>query len=48
MNETLYAKSREALVQYRIERAEEPVKEAELLANESPITSEAQPERQAI
>ena len=35
MNETLDAKSREALVQYRIERAEETVKEAELLANES-------------
>ena len=35
MNETLDAKSREALLQYRIERAEETVKEAELLANES-------------
>ena len=35
MNETLDEKSREALVQYRIERAEETVKEAELLANES-------------
>lgn len=35
MNETLDAQSREALVQYRLERADETLKEVEILANES-------------
>ena len=35
MNETLDEQSREALVKYRLERADETIKEAELLAKES-------------
>ena len=35
MNETLDAQSREALAQYRLERADETLKEVEILANES-------------
>ena len=35
MNETLDDQSREALVQYRLERADETLKEVEILANES-------------
>ena len=35
MNETIDAQSREALVQYRLERADETLKEVEILANES-------------
>ena len=35
MNETLDTQSREALVQYRLERADETLKEVEILANES-------------
>lgn len=35
MNETLDAPSRDALVQYRLERAAETLKEVEILANES-------------
>lgn len=35
MNETLDAQSRDALVQYRLDRADETLKEVEILANES-------------
>lgn len=35
MNETLDALSRDALVQYRLDRADETLKEVEILANES-------------
>lgn len=35
MNETLDEKSRKALVDYRLDRAEETIKEAELLAKEA-------------
>lgn len=37
MKETLDEESRKALVQYRLERADETVKEAELLAGESAL-----------
>lgn len=35
MNETLDAQSRDALLQYRLDRADETLKEVEILANES-------------
>lgn len=41
MNETLDALSRDALVQYRLERADETLKEVEILANESHFNAAA-------
>lgn len=41
MNETLDAQSRDALVQYRLERAAETLKEVEILANESHFNAAA-------
>lgn len=41
MNETLDAPSRDALVQYRLERAAETLKEVEILANESHFNAAA-------
>lgn len=41
MNETLDAQSRDALVQYRLERADETLKEVEILANESHFNAAA-------